>query len=76
MRGDAEDNAYAAILMGFILPSDTLKACNEIIDKLEKQRHEKRKHEITELLGSSATDTATKKILLDELKNLSGRNNK
>lgn len=76
MQGNQEDSTYAEILMNFILPADTVSACEEIIKKLETQKKEKRKREITRLLDSPSLDLQTQTALLRELKSLSGRNNK
>lgn len=75
MHGDREDSAYAGILINFMLPTDSLKACRELIKKLKNQEKEKRKREITTLLDSGTADRETQEALLRELKALSGRNN-
>ena len=76
MQGDREDSAYAGILMNFIFPTDPVKACKELLHKLEVQGNERRKREITQLLDSGTLDRQTQMALLRELKSLSGRNNK
>ena len=73
MQGNTEDSVYAEILLDFILPSDTVSACREILAKLSKQRRETRKQEINDELSNPNIDSNKRRTLLEELKLLSGK---